>query len=548
MNKKVPMLLSLLLIIVLGLVPIMSSAQTVPTPDDDTLVIAINGEPGSMDPAQVGGTTGGSNFRIMMHTFATLYELGQASGAIDPYLAHSFTVSDDGTEWTFHMHEGLTCDDGEPLTAEDAAYSFNRMADPANGFDGNSAGFVVSSTGFIEARADSELDVTIVAAKPQNRAMRLGLYSEILVHCKDSYEAMSLEEATRTVVGSGPYSLTEWVPGEYISMQAVEGFDLRPQGFDEIVWRFIPEPSTAVAEVITGNVDIYKEFPANQADAIRNSGMAEARFFPGTTRTYIGFNLNPDAPFRVDNPDHLGSQAIMETDVRVALQYAIDTDAICENLLLTTCERATSLVNPSNADHPTLEPYPYDPAKAEELLDAAGYPRGEDGVRFSLEMKSRRLSGAMAPEVVLATAQMLSDIGVQTEAIFQESADWVAELLTHDLGPLYFGRTGGSEWSAQYDMADIPGHAAGGAAAETNYTNWDNDFWFSGWDILPVLTGYPEAERALEIAMLEEFYNDPPWLMLFAGPRTEAVSNRINYESRADYFITGYSATLKDDM
>lgn len=547
MKLKFTLFLTLLLIFVLGLAPMVSTAQTVPTPDDDTLVIAINGEPGSMDPAQVGGSTGGSNFRIMMHTFATLYELGQASGAIDPYLAHSFTVSDDGTEWTFHMHEGLTCDDGEPLTAEDAAYSFNRMADPANGFTGNSAGFVNASIGFVEARADSELDVTIVARKPQNRAMRLGLISEVLVHCKDSYEAMSLEEAARNVVGSGPYSLTEWVPGEYISMHAVEGFGLRPQGFDEIVWRFIPEPSTAVAEVITGNVDIYKEFPANQGDAINNSGVAEGRFFPGTTRIYIGFNLNPDAPFRVETPS-LGADAIMETDVRVALQYAIDTDAICENLLLTTCERATSLVNPSNADHPTLAPYPYDPAKAEELLDAAGYPRGDDGVRFSLEMKSRRLSGAMSPEVVLATAQMLSDIGVQTEAIFQESGDWVAELITHDLGPIYFGRTGGSEWSAQYDMADIPGHAVGCGEAETNYTNWDNDFWCGAWDVLPYLTAYPEAERAVEIAMLEEFYRDPPWLMLFAGPRTEAVSNRIEYQSRADYFITGYSAQLKDDM
>ncbi|MCY4466758.1 MAG: ABC transporter substrate-binding protein [Chloroflexi bacterium] len=544
MYVKLSVRFAFVLIMVLAVSAFISSAQTVPTPDDDTLVIAINGEPGSLDPSQVGGSTGGSNFRIMMHTFATLYELGQASGAIDPYLAHSFTVSDDGTEWTFHMHEGLTCDDGEPLTAEDAAYSFNRMADPANGFTGNSAGFVVASTGFIEARADSELDVTIVAQKPQNRAMRLGLYSEVLVHCKDSYEAMTLEEAARNVVGSGPYSLTEWVPGEYISMHAVEGFDLRPQGFDEIVWRFIPEPSTAVAEVITGNVDIYKEFPANQADAISNSGMAEARFFAGTTRTYIGFNLNPDAPFRVDTPS-LGADAIMETDVRVALQYAIDTDAICENLLLTTCERATSLVNAPN-NHPTLEPYPYDPAKAEELLDAAGYPRGDDGVRFSLEMKSRRLSGAMAPEVVLATAQMLTDIGVQTEAIFQESGDWVAELITHDLGPLYFGRTGGSEWSAQYDMADIPGHAAGCEEAETNYTHWKNDFWCEGWDTLPSLTADPEAERALEIAMLEEFYRDPPWLMLFAGPRTEAVSNRIEYQSRADYFITGYAATLKD--
>jgi peptide/nickel transport system substrate-binding protein len=546
MNRKTTLMLSLLLIVVLGLVPLVSTAQSVPRPDEDTIVVVENREPGSLDPSQVGGATGGGNFRILLHLFATLYELGQADGAIDPYLAHSFDVSEDGTEWTFHLNEGLTCHDGEPLTAEDAAYSFNRMADPANGFTGNSAGFVVASTGFVEARADSELDVTIVAAKPQNRAMRLGLIAEILVHCMDSYEAMTLEEAARNVVGSGPYSLTEWVPGEYISMNKVEGFGLRDAGFDEIVWRFIPEPSTAVAEVITGNVDIYKEFPPTQADAISNSGLAEARSFEGTTRIYIGFNLNPEAGFRVDTPS-LGADAIMETDVRVALQYAIDVHAICEHLLLTTCQRATSLVNSPN-DHPTLEPYPYDPMKAEELLDAAGYPRGDDGVRFSLEMKSRRLTGASGPEVVLAAAQYLTDVGVQTEAIFQESADWATELINHELGPIYFGRTGGSKWSAQYDMADIPGHLAGGAAAETNYTHWNNDVWFDGWDALPALTADPEAERALEIAMLEEFFNDPPWIMLYAGPRLEAVSNRLDYRSRADYFITVYDAKLKDDM
>ncbi len=546
MKFRITTTLMFALILVLGLVPLSGIAQSVPTPDDDTLVLAINGEPGSMDPSQVGGATGGSNFRIMMHVFASLYELGQADGAIDPYLAHSFTVSDDGTEWTFHLHEGLTCHDGEPLTAEDVAYSFNRMADPANGFTGNSAGFVVSSTGFVEARADSELDVTIVAQKPQNRAMRLGLIAEILVHCKDSYEAMTLEEAARNVVGSGPYSMGDWVPGEYISMHKVEGFGLRDAGFDEIIWRFIPEPSTAVAEVITGNVDIYKEFPATQGDAINNSGVAEARFFPGTTRVYIGFQMNPEASFRVDTPS-LGADAIMETDVRVALQYAVDVHAICENLLLTTCERATSLVNSPN-DHPTLEPYPYDPMKAEELLDAAGYPRGDDGVRFSLDLKARRGTGADGSDVSLAVAQYLTDIGVQTEVVFMESADFREELIYHQLGPIYMGRTGGSKWSAQYDMADIPGHLAGGAAAETNYTHWDNDVWFDGWDALPDLASDPEAERALEIAMLEEFYRDPPWLMLYAGPRNEAVSNRIEYQSRADYFITAYAAELKEDM
>ena len=455
MNRKITLMLSLLLIVVLGLVPLVSTAQTVPRPDDDTIVVVENREPGSLDPSQVGGATGGGNFRILLHLFATLYELGQADGAIDPYLAHSLDVSEDGTEWTFHLNEGLTCHDGEPLTAEDAAYSFNRMADPANGFTGNSAGFVVASTGFIEARADSELDVTIVANKPQNRAMRLGLIAEVIVHCKDSYEAMSMDEAARNPVGSGPYSLTEWVPGEYIRANRVEGFEPRDTYFEEIVWRFIPEPSTAVAEVITGNVDILKGFPATQVDAINNSGVAEARSFPGTTRIYIGIQMNPEAGFRVDTPS-LGADAIMETDVRVALQYAVDVEAICENLLRTVCQRATSLVNRPN-NHPTLEPYPYDPMKAEELLDAAGYPRGDDGVRFSLELKARRATGAGGSDVSLAIAQYLTDVGVQTEAIFMETADWREQLIYHQLGPLYMGGTGGSKWSAQYDMADIPG-------------------------------------------------------------------------------------------
>ena len=532
-----------ILILILGTLPLMLSAQMVPVPDDNTLVVAINSEPGSLDPAQVGGATGGRNSSILMHMFAQLYELGQADGAIDPYLAHSFDVSEDGTEWTFHLNEGLTCHDGEPLTAEDVEYTFKRVMDPANGFTGNSAGFVNASIGYVDARADSELDVTIITQKPQNRAMRLGLIAEIYVHCKDSYEAMTMDEAARTPVGSGPYRFDEWVAGEYIRMTRVEGFEHRDSYFDDIVWRVIPEPSTAVAEIITGNADILKGFPATQIDAINNSGNAEARSFPGTTRVYIGFNLNPDANFRAEPT--VGSQAIMETDVRVALQYAVDVHAICEQLLRTTCDRATSLVNSPN-DHPTLEPYPYDPMKAEELLDAAGYPRGDDGVRFSLELKARRATGAAGSDVSLAVAQYLTDIGVATEAIFLETADWREQLIFHQLGPLYMGTTGGSKWSAQYDMADIPGNLAGGAAAETNYTHWNNPVWFDGWDTLPSLTADPEAERALEIAMLEEFYRDPPWLLLYAGPRLEAVSNRLDYKSRADFFLVTYDAKLKE--
>jgi peptide/nickel transport system substrate-binding protein len=505
------------------------SAQA-PVPDEDTLVVGVFTEPASMDPAQVSG-----NFSQMMHLFGTLYELGQGTGAIDPYLANSYSISEDGLEWTYTLNEGLTCADGEPLTAEDVVYSFDRGSDPANGFTGNTAGFVYPSLGYVGIRAEDDLNVTLTFAEPQNVALRLGLTSEVFIHCKDSYEAMTLEEAARNPVASGAYSFGEWVTGDYMTMIRREDFTLRETYIPEIVWRVFPEASTATAELVTGNLDIIKGIAADQVEAINASGVAEVLAYPGTARFYVGYQLNPDAEFR----NTTAGEALMNTDVRVALQYAIDVSAICTQLLAVECERATGPVNPPN-DSPNLTPYPYDPAVAEEMLDAAGYPRGEDGVRFELTLKSRQRPGPGGTEVSLAIAQFLSDVGVQTEVEFMDNALFVEQLIDHTLGPIFIASTGGSLWSAQYDLADFSA-----PRGETNYTEWANEEFFAIKATLPSLINDPEAERAAEVQMLDIFYSDPPWLLLYPGPILEAVSNRVQYEPRLDQFFTVYNAQFK---
>ena len=127
------------------------------------------------------------------------------SGALEPYLAESYTLSEDGKEMTFKLREGLTCHDGEPLTAEDVAYTFQRAADRANGFTGNTAGFVLDAIDYQDARVDSDLEVTIVMGRYSSPA--LGLISEAYIHCKDSYSAMSLEDAAATPDWLRPLSL-----------------------------------------------------------------------------------------------------------------------------------------------------------------------------------------------------------------------------------------------------------------------------------------------------------------------------------------------------
>ncbi|MCA0454074.1 MAG: ABC transporter substrate-binding protein [Chloroflexi bacterium] len=526
MNKLFTKSLFLVLLLVVMVVPV--SAQA-PVSDENTLVVGIFAEPVSLDPARV------SNFNITSHMFAQLYELGQATGAIDPYLATGYTISEDGKEWTFTLNEGLTCHDGEALTAEDVAYTFERVANPDNGFTGNSAGFVLPSLGYVGARVDGDLDVTLLFEGPQNINLRLGLISEIFIHCKDSYEAMSLEDAVRTPVGSGPYQFESWTTGESVTMTRVADFPLRETFFERIAWRVFPERSTATAEMITGNVDIIKGIGADQIEPVNASGVATIQSYASTIRAYVGFNMNPGREFS----ETVGGKAITETPVRIALQYAVDVSAICTQLLGAECTRATGPVNPPN-DNPNLTPYPFDPAMAEQLLDEAGYPRGENGVRFELVLKARNIPGAVGGEVAQAVAQFFSDVGVQTEVEFLDSAVFVEQLIAHDLGPLFIVSTGGSAWSAQYDLADFPS-----PDGETNYTGWANEEFFNLEASLPTLVNDPEAEKAAEQQMLEAFYNDPPWLLMYAAPQLEAVSNRLEYTPRVDNFITVYNAKLK---
>ncbi|MDX2138520.1 MAG: ABC transporter substrate-binding protein [Chloroflexota bacterium] len=499
------------------------SAQT--TPDENTLVIGQSVDVGSLEPSLVGSR---AESNIFGHLYGTLYDI-QSDGTLAPFLANSYTISEDGTEWTFTLNEGLTCHDGEALTAEDVVYTFQRAANPENAFTGNTVGFVFPSVGFVDARAESDLEVTIITDRAQSEPLRLGLLSEVYLHCKDYYESLTLEEAAENPVGSGPYRFVEWVRDDYVLIEKV---DPEAPGFSRIVWRVIPEASTRVAELIAGNVDIVANVPPDQVAAVDASGVATVQAVQGTRRMYVGFQFSEAF---ADSP---GWEAIQNTDVRVALQYAIDVPTICSTLLGTECTRASSMVNPPN-DNPNLVPYPYDPALAEQLLDEAGYPRGENGVRFEMVLMGPRGRYLNDANVVQAIGQYLTDIGVQTTVeILDWSSDYLPRVREKNVGPMFFLGTGGSTWSALYDMADLSAPDAG-----TNYTNWQNAEWFELWDATAGAT--PEAERELINQMLEVFYNDPPWLLLYFQPDFYGVSNRIEWQARRDEQVIVTEAALR---
>jgi len=509
--------------IVFGL--ILPSTYTLAAPPDDTFVVGLPTDTKGLEPAQISSR---HTANIMKHMFGTLFFISE-KGTLDPNLAESYSVSDDAKEYTFKLKEGLTCHDGEPLTAEDAAYTFNRVVDPDLAFVGNSAGFVFPSIDFQEARADSELEVTIVMGAPNHVA--LGLISEVYVHCKDSYEKMSKEEAAENPIGSGAYEFVKWDKGNQIVMKKAKGSAVSAN-FENLIWRVIPEASTRTAELIAGNVDMITNASPDQVDAIDASNSAKVQKVSGTRRMYVGFHQGEE--YAVTE----GGAAIQKAEVRRAIQYAVDVEAICANLLNAPCERATGLVNPNNA-HPTLKPYPYNPEIAEYLLDQAGYPRDGNGVRFEITLEAGQGRYLNDKNVVLAICQYLDDIGIKTTCdIMDWSSVYVPKIRKKEAGPMFFLGSGGGTWNPLYDMSDLATVESG-----PNYTKWTNEEWFKGWKVINNSMDPYVIRREID-RMLEVFYNEGPWLLLYFQPDFYGVSNRVKWQERRDEEVDIFDASL----
>jgi peptide/nickel transport system substrate-binding protein len=494
------------------------SASASTAPANKTLTIAQSTDADTLDPADE-NTIPTLNIARML--FGTLYRVSP-TGQLEAYLAESYQYAEDGKSITFKLRPGLMCEDGEPLTARDAAYSFDRAADPKLKFTGNATGFVLPALGYVGTRVDSKLTFTLLVKK--YNPIAIGLISELLISCKAPYEKMTKEQAATHPVASGPYRLAQWTHDDRIVLERNKYFHLRAPHYDRVVWRVIPESSTRAAELIAGDVDIISNVSPDQIDVINNSDTAKVESIASVRRIYVGFNQKQKF---ASSP---GGMAIRDPAVRQALQYAVDVPTMCEALLRTPCKRAATMIAPNN-DHTGIPAYPYDPDRAERLLDAAGYPRGKDGVRFEITMQAQRdMYGDT--NVMLAVGQYLTDIGVKTTVQLLDPSVYVPLIRQHNAGPLYFQGTGGATWSALYDISDLTSPTSG-----TNYTNWADPAFFDGWKQLDA-TRDPATMNAIIDHMMHVFHDRGTWLLLFFQPDSYGVSNRIHWQPRPDEAIT----------
>jgi peptide/nickel transport system substrate-binding protein len=335
----------------------------------------------TMDPS---GQFGSHEINVQSQIFDALAAIDPQLSQL-PWLATGWTMQTP-TTWQVKLRTGVKFTNGDPFTADDAVASFKYLtrADAAA-----AANFQGWST--VEKVDDSTLKIT-------TKAPDIRFFGELTTFYMLPAKILSSNPASLAdkPIGTGPYTLTEWVKGERIVMDANPNYWKGRPKIDKLTWKGVPEASARVAALQAGQADLIVTVPPESIDII--NGGANTRV--DTAHSLRNITLIYDARTKPFN----------DVRVRQALNYAVDKESIIKNIL---GGRGAIQATPSYEKTPNhnadVKPYPYDPQKAKDLLAAAGYPNG-----FTIEFHHPTGRWIKDVEVAQAISGMLAKVGVQT--------------------------------------------------------------------------------------------------------------------------------------
>lgn len=376
------------------------------------------GSPDTLNPGMAILTEAYTVFELV---YDSMYDLN-LDGSFKLSLAESATVSDDGTVWTFKIRDGIKWHDGQPLTAEDVAWTYNLYKDTPEYPYLN--GYYTTYFKTIEATENNEVILTLTEAIPNIESQLVFLY----ILPKHIWENVDKLEYTNTeMIGSGPFKMTEYVQNEFVHLTAnKEYFGTAPK-IDEVIFQTFENQDALVQAIKTGQVDMITEMPNTAAESLKAEDNIElvvgAPLAPGVTD--IIFNQVDPANCPPDDGLCTGHPALRDRDVRLALAHATDKQKLIDVILLGLGKPGLTLI-PEGLGvwyNDSLTDYEFDIAKANKILDDAGYKDADgDGIRdmpdgsrpltFRLNWPSDSIP---APRMSELLAEMWKQIGVSLE-------------------------------------------------------------------------------------------------------------------------------------
>ena len=481
------------------------------------LVVGQIAEPKSLDPHAV---TAVNDFRILMNVYDGLVRYRDGTLEVEPALAKSWSISEDGTEYTFELRSGVTFHDGTPFNAAAVEFNFDRMLDENHPYHDTGPfplSFFFSAVKDTEALDEDTVKFTLDAPYApflSNLAYPTGLIV--------SPEAVKKHGADfgRNPSGTGPFVFAEWESNAKVVVTRNESYWEGAPSLEAVVFRPITDANTRVAEMLSGGIDVMVEIPPDSVSTFDGNGfMLHEQAGPHVWFLILNAKEGPFADKRA----------------RQAINYAIDKKALVESVLQGTAQVAAGPTPPAFAwaYNDALAPYPHDPAKAKMLLEESGHA----GASLTFYVTEGG-SGMLDPVAMGAAIQAdLAEVGLDVKI---ETYEW-----NTFLGKVNPGLEGKADMAEMAWMTNDP-DTLPFLALRTGA--WPDKGGFnSGYYSNPKVDALLEAARGstdqaerarLYKEMQEIVHDDAPWAFIANWKQNAATSDAVSgFKLQPSFFL-----------
>lgn len=363
-----------------------------------TLSVGATAQPPTMDPT---ANDAAAIPQVMLYNVYETLVKTDTEGQLKPLLAQRWEQSPDRTTYTFHLDPKAKFASGRAVAAKDVQWSFDRIKNSASTATVKRQMAVVGET-----KAVDEKTVEVKLTKPSN-----GWLYDISSTPGIIFDSEANADLANKTAGSGPFALKEWIQGSSVTLAKNAGYWGTPARFDEVTFRYFSDPNAMNAAMLSGDLDIISNL---QAPAALPQFNDPSRFqvIEGTTNGEVVLSMNNQ------------SEGLKDVRVRQAIRYAINHKALLETVWSGKGTLIGSMVPPTDPWYEDLSnAYPYDPAKAKELLAQAGVQN------LKLRLRLPTLPYATASGQFVAS--QLKDVGIEcTIDQLEFPARWIDTVLT----------------------------------------------------------------------------------------------------------------------
>lgn len=472
--------------------------------DENRLVVAQSSDVLTLDPSV---DTSPISLNVFKNICDQLTDI-TSEGDVAPQLAESWEASDDATVWTFTLRPDVTFHDGEPLTADDVVWTFEKIMND----DSSPVHSYLSEVEQVEKVSDTQVRFHLTTPfAPFDRQVSL-----ISVLPQHAYEELGPDEFAKNPIGSGAFEFVSWQRDVELVIAANPDYWGGKPAIDEVVFKPVPSANSREAGLISEELDIVPLLPPSSVERLSSE--------PGITVDTVGSNRVLYLGFNVTKPP------VDDRLLRQAIDHAIDRETITEHLLNGLGEPIGQMVAPVTFGHdPSLGPVEYDPELSRTLLAQSDY----DGEPVVFQYPNNRY--AFGEEVAEAVAGHLSEVGINVDMQGMEYSAFFPLWTGDTLEGIHLFAYGPSIMDADLPLGSL-------------YESESRGYWTSERVDQLIAEQRATADAEQRAAVIAEIWQESreqvPYSFLYNEIQAYGIREGVQWEPRPDERLLFHDASL----